>query len=57
MKFSADQIIGCLPVDLDSAGCTLDSCGISTHFSDPMCTENSVSLATINVILFCCRYG
>lgn len=57
MKFSAGQIIGCLPVDLDSAGCTLDSCGISTHFSDPMCTENSVSLATINVILFCCRYG
>lgn len=36
MKFSVvGQIIGCLPVDLDPAGYTLDAGGIITHFSDP----------------------
>lgn len=45
MKFSVvGQIIGCLPVDLDPAGCTLDSGGLITHFSDPTLTDNSVSL-------------
>lgn len=36
MKFSVvGQIIGCLPVDLDPAGYTLDAGGIITRFGDP----------------------
>lgn len=36
MKFSVvGQIIGCLPVDLDPAGYTLEAAEIITHFSDP----------------------
>lgn len=51
MKFSdAGQIIGCLPVDLDPAGCTLDTSGIITHFGDPTLTKNSLSLERINAI-------
>lgn len=58
MKFSVvGQIIGCLPVDLDPAGCTLDTGGIITHFGDPDLTENSVSLERINAILLCCSYS
>lgn len=45
MKFGVvGQIIVCLPVDLDPAGCTLDSGGIITHFSDPILTESSILL-------------
>lgn len=58
MKFSVvGQVIGCLPVDLDPAGCTLDTSGIITHFSDPTFTGNFVSLERINAILLCCSYG
>lgn len=56
MKSSvAGQMIGCLPVDLDPAACTLDTGGIITHFGDPTLTKNSVSLERMNAILFCCR--
>lgn len=42
MKFSVvGQIIGCLPVDLDPAGYTLEAGGIITHFSDPTWRHNT----------------
>lgn len=42
MKFSVvGQIIGCLPVDLDPAGYTLDAGGTITHFSDPTLRQNT----------------
>lgn len=43
MKFSVvGQIIGCLPVDLDPAGYTLDAGGIITHFGDATLQQSTL---------------